>query len=275
VFVRQAALVSDVGQVGVGELTRVAAALQKQVTRDFTPIWEIPATVDGFARLEDVPLGYWPVIVVRDVQDAAGVHLDRDGQPFALVEMGSSWSLTASHETLEMLADPFGDRFVAGPSPRPGQGRVEFLVEVCDPSEDDRFAYTVNDVLVSDFYTPHFFDPVRGEGIRYSFTGALIQPRQVLPGGYLSWHDPADDHWYQLTHFGAEPRFRDLGILARAGRSWREIVDSQTPETRRLSVLAPETPQLTAAIAAHDVTSTGTAARAARLREDIEALIRG
>jgi hypothetical protein len=32
---------------------------------------------------------------------------------------------------------------------------------------------------------------------------------------------------------------------------------------------------LTAAIAAHDVTSTGTAARAARLREDIEALIRG
>jgi hypothetical protein len=49
VFVRQAALVSDVGQVGVGELTRVAAALQKQVTRDFTPIWEIPATVDGFA----------------------------------------------------------------------------------------------------------------------------------------------------------------------------------------------------------------------------------
>ena len=274
-FIRQAALVSDVGQVGVGELTRVAAALQKQVTRDFTPIWEIPATVDGFARLEDVPLGYWPVIVVRDVQDAAGVHLDRNGQPFALVEMGSSWSLTASHETLEMLADPFGDRLVAGPSPRPGQGRVEFLVEVCDPPEDDRFAYTVNDVLVSDFYTPHFFDPVRSEGIRYSFTGALTQPRQVLPGGYLSWHDPADDHWYQLTHFGAEPRFRDLGILARAGRSWREIVDSQTPETRRLSVLAPETPQLTAAIAAHDVTRTGTAARAARLREDIEALIRG
>ena len=274
-FIRQVAIVSDVGQVGVGELTRVAAALQKQVTRDFTPIWEIPATVDGFARLEDVPLGYWPVIVVRDVQDAAGVHLDRNGQPFALVEMGSSWSLTASHETLEMLADPFGDRLVAGPSPRPGQGRVEFLVEVCDPPEDDRFAYTVNDVLVSDFYTPHFFDPVRGDGLRYSFTGAITEPRQVLPGGYLSWHDPADDHWYQLTHFGAEPRFRDLGILARAGRSWRETVDSQTPETRRLSVLAPETPQLTAAIAAHDVTRTGTAARAARLREDIEALIRG
>jgi hypothetical protein len=186
VFVRQAALVSDVGQVGVGELTRVAAALQKQVTRDFTPIWEIPATVDGFATLEDVPLGYWPVIVVRDVQDAAGVHLDRNGQPYALVEMGSSWSLTASHETLEMLADPFGNRLIAGPSPRPGQGRVEFLVEVCDPSEDDRYAYTVNDVLMSDFYTPHFFDPVRGEGLRYSFTGAITEPREVLPGGYLS-----------------------------------------------------------------------------------------
>jgi hypothetical protein len=34
---------------------RIAAALQKQATRDFSPIWEVPATVDGFVRLEDVP----------------------------------------------------------------------------------------------------------------------------------------------------------------------------------------------------------------------------
>ena len=93
-------------------------------------------------------------MIVQDVQDAAGVHLDKKGQPFSLVEAGNSWSLTASHGVLEMLADPFGNRLIAGPSPKSGQGRVEFLVEVCDPSEDSANAYTVNDVLVSDFYTP-------------------------------------------------------------------------------------------------------------------------
>ena len=102
-FVRQVALVSEVADIPVKEVARISAALQKQVTRDFAPIWQVQATVDGFPALEDVPLGYWPVIIVQDVQGAAGVHLDKEGQPFALVEVGDSWSLTASHETLEML----------------------------------------------------------------------------------------------------------------------------------------------------------------------------
>jgi hypothetical protein len=92
VFVRQVALVSEVADIPVKEVARISAALQKQVTRDFAPIWQVPATVDGFPALEDVPLGYWPVIIVQDVQGAAGVHLDKDGQPFALVEVGDSWS---------------------------------------------------------------------------------------------------------------------------------------------------------------------------------------
>ena len=37
------------------------------------------------------------------------------------------WSLTASHECLEMLADPFGNRLIAGDSPKPDQGRVQIL----------------------------------------------------------------------------------------------------------------------------------------------------
>jgi len=225
--------------------------------------------VDGFAALEDVPLGYWPVIIVEDVPSAAGVHLDRMGQPYALVEVGTSWSLTASHETLEMLADPFGNRLVAGPSPYLLQGRVEFLVEVCDPSEDDSFAYTVNNVLVSDFYTPHYFDPVAAPGVRYSFTGAITQPREVLQGGYLSWHNPPDDHWYQLAFFGRGPVVRDLGILAQDGRSLREIIDSLTPETRRLSKLAPEADSLRAALVAGESAIAASRIRAEGLREAI------
>ena len=91
--------------------TRVAAALSKQASRDFGPIWKVAATVDAFTSLEDVPADYWPVIVQRDVEDAAGFHDDENGQPFAVVEYGPGWSVTASHEVVEMLADPFGHGF--------------------------------------------------------------------------------------------------------------------------------------------------------------------
>jgi len=271
-LVRHVALVSDDADVPTQEILRVGSALQKQVTRDFSPIWDIHATVDGFASLEAVPLGYWPVIVVAEVQGAAGFHSDNNGQPFALVEAGASWSLTASHEVLEMLGDPSGDRLVAGPSPMPGQGRVEFLVEVCDPSEDDAFAYTVNDVLVSDFYTPHFFDPTKEDGVQYSFTGKITEPRQVLRGGYLSWHDPVTDHWFQETFFRAEPEFKDLGVLARQNGSLREMIDARTPETKRLSTLAATNSRLANAITAAGSSSEASAARAQSLRAQIERL---
>src|SRR5262249_5510693 len=80
-----------------------------------------------------------------------------------------------------------------------GQGRVEFLVEAADPCGDPRFAYTCDGVRVSDFCTPRFFDPVAVPGVQYSLTGALTKPRYVLPGGYLTWHDPVADQWWQLT----------------------------------------------------------------------------
>src|SRR5262249_15004692 len=160
---------------------------------------------------------------------AAGVHLDRNGQPYALVTYSADWVLTASHETLEMLADPFGNRLLAGQSPKTGQGRVEFLVEVCDPSEAAELGYTVNGMVVSDFYTPNYFDPVTGTGVRYSFSGAIKKPRQVLKGGYLSWHDPISDHWWQERFFGGtRPTFADLGVFSNA-RSLREQVDATTP----------------------------------------------
>jgi hypothetical protein len=83
--------------------------LQKQTTRDLAPIWEIKATVDAFAKLNEVPVCYWPIIITEeDLGDAAGIHEDKDGQPFSLVKYDNGWSLTASHERLEMLVDPFG-----------------------------------------------------------------------------------------------------------------------------------------------------------------------
>lgn len=228
-LLRQLALVSESSSITLPDLLRVSAALQKQASRDLAPIWEINATVDAFGKLEDVPLGYWPIMIRDDIGfDAAGIHLDKDGQPFALVTAGNDWSLTASHEVLEMLVDPFGNRVVAGDSPKSDQGRVEFLVEVSDPSEAAEFGYTVNGILVSDFYTPNFFDPILAPGVRYSFTGALTEPRQVIAGGYLSWHEPVTDHWWQLQFFGPTPTFKDLGVLTAKNGSMRAQIDHIT-----------------------------------------------
>ncbi len=218
----------------MNDLMRVSAALQKQASRDLAPIWDISATVDAFDKLEDVPDGYWPLIIKDDIgqSGAAGVHMDKDGQPFALITSSQSldeWSLTASHEMCEMLVDPSGDRQVTSDSPKPGQGRVSFLVEVSDPSEAADFAYSVNSIQVSDFYTPHYFDPVTSSGVRYSFTGAITHPRQVLRGGYLSWKDSVSGHWWQEIWFdGGQPSFRDIGPADAKAGSIRAFVDRKT-----------------------------------------------
>jgi hypothetical protein len=231
-LIRNIAVVSEIDQVSVSDLTTVAAALQQQVTRDFSPLWEIDAIVSGFKSLDDVPLGYWPVIIEADIgmKGAAGVHQDENNQPIALVQYDASWSLTTSHETLEMLADPSGNRLQVGKSLQKDQGQVEYLVEVCDPSEDQQFAYQMNGITVSDFYTPHFFDPVKNSSVMYSFTGAIKEPLQVLVNGYLSWHDPATDTWWQEQYFTGAPVIVDLSAnMSKAeGKSLRSRIDSVT-----------------------------------------------
>ncbi len=218
----------------LAELTEVSAALQKQITRDVGPIWDIDATVDVFTSLEALPLDYWPVIVGNEPipDQALGVHLDEFNQPFALVARQAGWSITASHETIEMLVDPYGNRFVAGQSPDPQQGRVLFLVEACDPCEAADYAYTINNnILVSDFYTPHYFDPVAASGVRYDYQGQIEAPRTVLPGGYLSWRNPVDGRYYQLRDIDGNSQIVMLEEMARRG-SIREAID-HTPGTPR------------------------------------------
>jgi hypothetical protein len=277
-ILRQVALVSETASVGISDLTQTSAALQKQATRDFGPIWDVQATVDAFDKLEHVPVGYWPILIRDDIGQpgAAGIHLDKDNQPFALVQFSDTWQLTTSHEMLEMLADPFGNRVMAGDSPKPDQGRVEFLVEVCDPSEGAEFGYTVNGILLSDFYTPNYFDPVVAPGVRYSYTGAITEPRQVLRGGYLSWHDLVSDHWWQEIFFDDAPEFRDIGILTqKAGSSLRALVDRITEAESRKSMVRNKTRLLQAAGAFARHVARPSSSKADAWHAQIEALKSG
>lgn len=244
-LLRNVALVPDdnIGNaIKASTLTKVAAALQKQATRDFGPVWGVTATVDAFTSLDDVPLGYWPIIVGQEGQGGGGVHLTHDNQPYALVDFTPDWTVTSSHECLEMLADPFGNRLVAGDSPNPDRpGRVEFLVEVCDPCEVPALGYTVNGVRVSDFYTPRYFDPSQPAGgaggggnagaPRYDFMGRITKPREVLRGGYLSWRE-GNGNWSQMLFFGAKPTFKDLGKFDKSFGSLRAWIDSKTIDDR-------------------------------------------
>ena len=276
------ALVSETQSVAPTDLTAVAAALQKQVTRDFGPVWGINATVDSFDSLESVPVDYWPVILRDDINEpgAAGFHTDDQGQPFSLVQVDEKWPLTSSHETLEMLADPFGNRTVAGspppqaPSPISEFERVIYLVEVCDPCESDQLAYSVNGVNVSDFITPHYYDPNGATGAQYSFRGSVKEPHTVLEGGYVSFGNPLDNQWYQIIVDKGEVKLRNLGeIKSTRGKSLREIVDRAVRKARKSERYRTKpavlTPMATATNPRVKETST---VRAKLLREQIKKL---
>ena len=103
------ALVVEAPEVSLRAVSEIAAALQRQLTRDLAPIWEVNATIDAFVSLKHVPPGDRPILVGDNFPgvESVGIHLDRNGQPFALVEASPSWSLTASHEAIEMVIDPW------------------------------------------------------------------------------------------------------------------------------------------------------------------------
>jgi hypothetical protein len=264
VIVQHIALVSEFAGVDASGLARVSAALQRQVAQDVAPIWGISATVDAFPRLEDVPAGYWPIVVTAAglSNGELGVHLDETGQPHAYVEWSESWSITASHECIEMLVDPSGNRIVSSRALHDDNYRVEYLVEVCDPCQSAKYAYSVNDTLVTDFYTPEYFDPVPRPGVRYSFTGTLTQPRQILPDGYLSWHDPLTGDWWQAAGDG---KAANLGPLPRDATSMRERIDFLTPDHFRSTQLTKEAVQARVG-ARHEHTKAAAQRRAAGMR---------
>jgi phosphatidylserine/phosphatidylglycerophosphate/cardiolipin synthase-like enzyme len=243
-------LASRSGTVDFPSLVRVATALSIQVSRDAAPIWGISGTVAALESPDHIEPGVWPVYIVDDLPDGmGGYHQTEHNQPFAMVLAGDTWSLSASHEVLEMMVDPSGNRLVAAPAVaiidnevQDAAGKFEYLVEVCDPSEDATCAYLVDGVLVSDFYTPNYFDPTGSAGARYSFSGRITRPREVLPNGYLSWFNPSNNKLQQVRHFGA-PEIVDLGSgmpgagSLTGGRSLRGFVDSKTIPPQPLSRL--------------------------------------
>jgi hypothetical protein len=208
------------------ECRTLVAALQKQVSRDFAPIWGIDAT------LVFVPTGGTPApgtwwLSILDNTDRAGVlghhDLTPDGLPvgksFAGTDkhFGHSWTVTVSHELLEMLADPDVNLSVFV-HPAQGSGTL-YAYEVCDACQDDSFGYDIDGVTVCNFVYPTYFQTFRQPGsTRFDHLGKLQKPvPTVLDGGYISAFDmSAATGWHPVTAATFDPSSSNRLIPGRA-----------------------------------------------------------
>jgi hypothetical protein len=239
-------LVDLTGLVDTRLMVAAAAAINVQVTRDLPQFWPIKASVAYLADPSLVAPGMWPVTIVHGLApEEGGCHVGAHNQPFAKVintRGGDEWTLDASHEICEMLIDPFGNTLQ--PSPPLGveaetlrdlDGAVEYLVEACEPCASAAAGYEIDGVMVSDFISPSYFDKAATAGVRYSFAGSICQPRQVLPGGRLSWIDPKSDEVRQAARLepSAPPTLRNLGLPT--GGSLRAFVDGRSHLMMRAS----------------------------------------
>lgn len=195
------ALISETDKVDLSEVAVIAAAIQKQIARDVFPFWKIHAFISAFSSLDDLPKGYWPIIIRDDIRSGAtGVHCDELGAPYALVSSKSPiLSKTCSHEALEMITDPTGNYCIDSYSIEESRNSeiVDYLVEICDPCQAQ--SYKIDKVEVSNFVTRRYFDKEHIDGVQYDFLCTFSRPRDLIAGGYLSWRN-SDGDWKQKYH---------------------------------------------------------------------------
>ena len=186
-------------------------AVNRQIAHDFAPHWHLSAEL----RLEG-PVGTDPdkkalrelrgdaIIYLwddMDVEDALGYHdANAHGVPFGFIftelvkQLKEPWTVTLSHEALELIADPEVNLLVAGPHPADPTVEVFHWYEMCDAVQAE--TYKVDGVPVSNFLLPLYFTPYPEEGSRNDFLGRLykkksLQSFSINPGGYIGFYNPA------------------------------------------------------------------------------------
>lgn len=200
------AVINESSAVTDDEVKNVVAACQIQLDRDYYPIWGMTATMVFVDKTQPIPVGFWSIVILdnSDAAGALGYHdLTQEGLPLAKVfagddiKYGLSWSVTFSHELLEMMGDPNINLTVFVPTQSGGD---IFAFENCDAVEDDSLGYDINGVKVSDFVTPAWFNIYAAQGTKFDFCGHVTQPFQILPGGYIGVFDISKPYqgWTQI-----------------------------------------------------------------------------
>lgn len=183
-------------------------ALQKQVHRDFAPVWGIDADITFLSKGSQPPSGSWWLGIFDDSDQAGalGYHdVTNEGLPlgkvFAGTDMkyGANWTVTLSHEMLEMLADPEINLTVfVQPDETTG---ILYAYEVCDACEADQFGYQIDGITVSDFVYPTWFESFQaGRNVQFCYSKKIRSPFDLLPGGYIGLFDVLrGGGWIQKT----------------------------------------------------------------------------
>lgn len=216
-------IVNLMQSVPMKDFMPVIGALQRQTDQDFTPEWHVPCMLRGVTdsafmgkvRLEGV---HDAIIYVGDssadpttgVDNALGYHFTNHSDvPYGFVyldvvkQAGESWTVTLSHEVLELLADPTAARSVMGPDPRNSKRRVLFDLEVCDPTQGD--TYQIDGIPVSNFVTQAWFG-LMGPSKTTNFLGLPLRPFHVRPGGYFQYSAGGRSHTVQGERYDAAAR---------------------------------------------------------------------
>jgi hypothetical protein len=200
-------------------------ALNQQVANDFAPVWGLEGAQLYLPGTHPLTTPTWQLVLLDDSDqaDALGYHeLTAAAQPLGKVFVKTTmadklnWTVTASHELLEMLIDPNINLVATYQDPANSTAPPRFYsCEVCDACEDDQYSYQINGVSVSDFVTPAWFNQSAESG-PFDFKGHITAPFQLLSGGYIGEFIPGSG-WTQVD--AEDSDLRASGVVAFSGHA--------------------------------------------------------
>jgi hypothetical protein len=231
------------GKLGDEELQHAIRAINRQIKEDYEPYWSLGATLrlEGKAGAKPKPqetadMRGEAVIYLWDnvnVANALGYH-DRNnrGIPFGFVftelskELGESWTVTFSHETLELVGDPEVNLLVAGPHPANPKQDVFHWYEMCDAVQAE--SYQIDGVEVSNFVLPLYFtggDEVGGRNdyLGSAHNGKTLRSFGVNPGGYIGFFNPQTGEHETFAHKGDTKAEERMALKMKAKGARRAI----------------------------------------------------
>jgi hypothetical protein len=243
------------GKLADEQVQVVIRAINRQIAHDFEPYWSLAAEL----RLEghsgaapdklslpdlrgDAVLYLWDEV---DLDGALGYHdLNGRGIPFGFVftsiaaEIGEPWSVTLSHEALELIGDAAANLLVMGPHPSEPQRTVFHWYEMCDAVQAE--SYPVDGVDVSNFLLPLYFTGEPEAGSRNDFLGRLhggqaLQSFGINPGGYVGFFDPQTGQHETFSRTNDAEARRRLAVKSKAAitrRSMRYTSGGRPPSSR-------------------------------------------
>jgi hypothetical protein len=215
---------SSKGRISLGDLERIAHAIEVQLFEHYAPFWEERGIPVRVIRNKSELLSGESLIALFDDADQAGVLGWHSVSPSGLaygrvfvepifdsggtiLESANSVSVTISHEALEMASDPYINAW------HEADGGVLHAREACDAVEAD--AYDCEGVMVSNFVGPRFFR--KGDG-PYDWMRLVKKPFETRPGGYQIVRIPTKAE-AELIYGEAYPEWKLAGKKHPAARS--------------------------------------------------------